>query len=55
MPQKNVYFNGLNGIRAICALAVIISHSSASIKLAGIETGETLMLATYGVTAILCI
>lgn len=50
-PQKNIHFNGLNGIRAICALAVVISHSSLSLSLIGIATGAIFGLAAYGVTA----
>ena len=51
LQQKSVHFNGLNGIRAICALAVVISHSSLSLTLVGIEAGRILGLAAYGVTA----
>jgi peptidoglycan/LPS O-acetylase OafA/YrhL len=50
-PQKNIHFNGLNGIRAICALAVVISHSSISLSLIGIKTGPLFGLGAYGVTA----
>ena len=50
-PQKGIHFNGLNGIRAICALAVVISHSSFSLSMAGIEAGPVFELAGYGVTA----
>jgi peptidoglycan/LPS O-acetylase OafA/YrhL len=52
MPeQKNIHFNGLNGIRAICALAVVVSHVGLGLSNIGIETGYSFGLATYGVTA----
>lgn len=50
-PKKSIHFNGLNGIRAICALAVVVSHSSLSLSLIGLETGKIFGLAAYGVTA----
>jgi len=49
--KKDIHFNGLNGIRAICALAVVISHASFSLSMAGIKAGPVFMLASYGVTA----
>lgn len=50
-PQKGIHFNGLNGIRAICALSVVISHASSSLQAVGIKAGPVLELAGYGVTA----
>ena len=49
--QNSIHFNGLNGIRAICALAVVISHSSLSLSLAGIKEGPVFEMAAYSVTA----
>jgi len=49
--KKDIHFNGLNGIRAICAFAVVISHASFSLSMAGIEAGPVFMMASYGVTA----
>lgn len=49
--KKDIHFNGLNGIRAICAFAVVISHASFSLSMAGIKAGPVFMLASYGVTA----
>lgn len=48
--QKSIHFNGLNGIRAICAMVVIISHSSLSLSLAGLKAGPVFELGAYGVT-----
>ena len=50
-PQKSIHFNGLNGIRAICALSVVISHTSLSLSMIGITAGGIFGLAAYGVTA----
>lgn len=50
-PKKSIHFKGLNGIRAICALAVVFSHSSLSLSLIGLKTGKYFGLAAYGVTA----
>lgn len=44
------HFIGLNGIRAICALAVVISHTSISLGLTSLMPIIS-RLATYGVTA----
>lgn len=48
---KNIHFNGLNGIRAICAISVVVSHTSLSLVLIGITAGSIFGLAAYGVTA----
>ena len=50
--NKSIHFNGLNGIRAICALAVVLSHalSSLSLVIPGHE-GSIFVLAGFGVTA----
>lgn len=50
--NKSIHFNGLNGIRAICALAVVLSHSFSSLGLIipGYE-GSIFVLAGFGVTA----
>lgn len=50
-PKKNIHFKGLNGIRAICAMAVVISHTSLSLTLFGMQPGQIFGLAAYGVTA----
>ncbi len=49
--KKNIHFKGLNGIRAICAFAVVISHASLSLLVIGLEPGKIFGLAAYGVTA----
>ena len=51
LVQKHIHFNGVNGIRAICALAVVVSHSLLSLSFIGIKAGPILGLALYGVTA----
>lgn len=55
MAQKPVYFPGLNGIRAIAAIAVVISHTRIALRdfhLNGVADSETrgLLLAAYGVS-----
>jgi len=52
MPiQKGIHFNGLNGIRAICALAVVVSHTSLALNELGLIAGNLFGFAAYGVTA----
>lgn len=52
MPdQKSIHFNGLNGIRAICALAVVVSHIFLGLGNIGVNFGYSFGLATSAVTA----
>lgn len=54
MPQqKSFHFNGLNGIRAICALTVVVSHVYLGLNNIGINFSGTyaFALAPYSVTA----
>ncbi len=60
MPPVSNYFSGLNGIRAIAALAVVMSHITLSLNYFGLDpylfgrcedgTAKGLMLARYGVS-----
>lgn len=52
-PSKNIHFNGLNGIRAICALSVVVSHLYLALSSIGINLKSTysFVLAPYSVTA----
>jgi peptidoglycan/LPS O-acetylase OafA/YrhL len=59
MNKNAIYFSGLGGFRAICAIAVVISHTSAELRRWGLNPhifGDAndqpigLMLARYGVT-----
>lgn len=49
-PSKNIYLPGLNGIRAIAAIAVIISHIGLSLNLYDIKNFGGYALASFGVT-----
>lgn len=51
MASKVIHFKGLNGIRAICAFAVVFSHASTGLYLLGKPQGDILDIAGYGVTA----
>jgi peptidoglycan/LPS O-acetylase OafA/YrhL len=51
MHTPVIHFKGLNGIRAVCAFAVVISHTSEGLNLLGGGRGKLLDLAGYGVTA----
>ncbi|TMI64960.1 MAG: acyltransferase [Bacteroidetes bacterium] len=48
--SSNIHLRGLNGIRAIAALAVVFSHISLSLKLFGFKKSFTNDLAAFGVT-----
>lgn len=52
-PSKNIHFNGLNGIRAICALSVVVSHLYLGLSNIGInfKGSYSFVLAPYSVTA----
>ncbi len=60
MDVKIIYFSGLNGLRAIAALAVVISHTTLALKAFNLSpfifgvakdgTPKGLILAGYGVT-----
>lgn len=60
MGEKVIYFSGLNGLRAICALAVVISHTTLGLGEFGLDakifgtfedgSAKGLDLAGYGVT-----
>lgn len=50
-PQTDkIYFKGLNGLRAVAALAVIISHINMTLGQFGLPVLPTLDLAGFGVT-----
>lgn len=50
MQNKSIFLPGLNGIRAIAAMAVIISHIGLNLKLYGIPNFGGYDLANFGVT-----
>lgn len=47
---KPIYFSGLNGIRALCAIGVIVSHCFQAFHNFGLPKAETLQFASLGVT-----
>lgn len=48
--EKSIYLPGLNGIRAIAAIAVVISHIGLNLKLYNISNFGGYALASHGVT-----
>ena len=48
--KDQLYLPGLNGIRAIAAMAVIITHINNRLEYYGIPNAPLLDLASYGVT-----
>jgi len=48
--KDSIYLPGLNGIRAIAAMAVVITHINNRLEYYGIPNAALLDLATYGVT-----
>jgi peptidoglycan/LPS O-acetylase OafA/YrhL len=50
IPNKTFYLPGLNGIRAIAALLVVLSHINLRIGELGFVKGEGVNMAGYGVT-----
>lgn len=50
MSNEKVFLPGLNGIRAIAAMAVVISHINNRLDYFKLPKGELLDLASYGVT-----
>jgi peptidoglycan/LPS O-acetylase OafA/YrhL len=50
ITKDSIYLPGLNGIRAIAAMAVVITHINNRLEYYGIPNAALLDLATYGVT-----
>ncbi|MGH2553506.1 MAG: acyltransferase family protein [Chitinophagaceae bacterium] len=48
--SENVHFKGLNGIRAIAAISVVLSHAALSLDLFGLQKINGFDFAIYGVT-----
>ena len=49
-PGDKIYFPGLNGIRALAALGVLVSHTLASLSRFGISHPRSIQFANAGVT-----
>lgn len=48
--SEKIFLPGLNGIRAIAALAVVVSHINLGLDKFGFEKSQSLSLASFGVT-----